>query len=96
MMSSRIPSSENHSAPRIFADKSKQRLRSCARRRFDAPTWRQEERPRRARSGDIGELASEVLHFLAIRSRAGESRAALEATAEAALAFLCEAARPRA
>ena len=41
----------------------------------------------------LGKLASAVLYFLAIRSRAGEPRAALEATARAAVAFLCEAAR---
>jgi TetR/AcrR family transcriptional regulator, copper-responsive repressor len=43
----------------------------------------------------LAKLASAVLYFLAIRSRAGETRAALEAIAESAVAFLCEAAGPR-
>jgi AcrR family transcriptional regulator len=37
----------------------------------------------------LAKLASAVLHTLAIRSRAGEPRAALEATAEAAVELIC-------
>ena len=37
----------------------------------------------------LGRLASAVLYFLAIRSRAGEPRAALEATAAAGITLLC-------
>jgi AcrR family transcriptional regulator len=37
----------------------------------------------------LGRLASAILYFLAVRSRAGEPRAALEATAEAGIALLC-------
>jgi TetR/AcrR family transcriptional regulator, copper-responsive repressor len=47
-------------------------------------------------SAILARLASAVLYFLAIRSRAGETRAALEAAADEAVTFLCEAARPRA
>jgi AcrR family transcriptional regulator len=43
----------------------------------------------------LARLASAVLYFLAIRSRAGETRAVLEAAADEAVTFLCEAARPR-
>ena len=42
----------------------------------------------------LAKLASAVLYFLAIRSRAGETRSALEATAEGAVAFICAAAKP--
>jgi AcrR family transcriptional regulator len=43
----------------------------------------------------LARLASGVLYFLAIRSRAGEPRAVLEATAEAGVAMLCGAAPAR-
>jgi TetR/AcrR family transcriptional regulator, copper-responsive repressor len=42
----------------------------------------------------LAKFASAVLYFLAIRSRAGESRAVLEATAGGAIEFICAAARP--
>jgi len=44
----------------------------------------------------LAQLASAVLYFLAIRSRAGETRAALEAAAEGAVAFICVTAKPKA
>ncbi len=49
----------------------------------------------------LGRIASAVLYFMAIRARAGEPRAVLEATAQAGIALICGAApkkssRPRA
>ena len=55
----------------------------------------QGELPSGADPAILAKLASAVLYFLAIRSRAGETRDALEAIAEGAVAFLCGAARPR-
>jgi AcrR family transcriptional regulator len=43
----------------------------------------------------LARLASAVLYFLAIRSRAGEPRAALEAVADAGVALICGAAAAR-
>jgi glycine/D-amino acid oxidase-like deaminating enzyme len=54
----------------------------------------QGELPSGADPAILAKLASAVLYFLAIRSRAGETRDALEAIAEGAVAFLCGAARP--
>jgi len=42
----------------------------------------------------LAKIASAVLHTLALRSRAGEPRAALEATVEAALDLLCGPGKP--
>ena len=38
---------------------------------------------------ELARLASATLHFLAIRARAGESREALQATADAAVTLIC-------
>jgi AcrR family transcriptional regulator len=48
-----------------------------------------------ANPAELARLASAVLYFLAIRSRAGEPRAALEATARMAVALICGSAPPR-
>jgi AcrR family transcriptional regulator len=42
----------------------------------------------------LAKLASSALYFLAIRSRTGEPRQALEATAKAMVEFICGAAEP--
>jgi AcrR family transcriptional regulator len=47
------------------------------------------ELPRSADPAMLARLASAVLHTLAVRARAGESRAALEATADAGVAMIC-------
>ena len=47
------------------------------------------ELPKDADPAALARLASGILYFLAVRSRAGEPRAALEATAEAGMALLC-------
>jgi AcrR family transcriptional regulator len=49
------------------------------------------ELPSDADPAALARLASAVLHTLALRSRAGDSRAALEATADAAIALICGA-----
>jgi AcrR family transcriptional regulator len=55
----------------------------------------QGELPRDADPAALARLASAILYFLAVRSRAGEPRAVLEATAEAGIALICgEAPRP--
>jgi AcrR family transcriptional regulator len=67
-------------------------------RAFEAHFRRARERGELARGADPAELArlaSAALYFLAIRSRAGEPRAALEATARAAVTLLCGAPPPR-
>ena len=51
--------------------------------------------PRDADPAALGTLASAVLHTLAIRSRAGEPRKALEATIDAALDLICGKPRRR-
>ena len=47
------------------------------------------ELPARAKPASLAKLAVAVLYFLAIRSRAGESRASLKAMAEDALDLIC-------
>ena len=47
------------------------------------------ELPRDIDPNALGRLAAAVLHTLAIRARAGETRAALEATAEAGVDLIC-------
>lgn len=42
----------------------------------------------------LAKLASAVLHSLALRSRAGDTRASLRATARAGVAMLCDSVRP--
>jgi len=42
----------------------------------------------------LAKIASAVLHTLAIRSRAGDSRASLKATAEAAVRLICGSGKP--
>jgi AcrR family transcriptional regulator len=54
------------------------------------------ELPRGAKPALLAKLASAVLYFLAVRSRAGESRAALRATVEGALDLICGPPRPAA
>jgi hypothetical protein len=49
------------------------------------------ELPRAADPVALGRLASATLYFLAIRARAGEPRAVLEATAQAGIAQICGA-----
>jgi hypothetical protein len=66
-------------------------------RAFEARLRRARERGELAHGADAAELArlaSAVLYFLAIRSRAGEPRAALEATARAAVTVICGSAPP--
>jgi AcrR family transcriptional regulator len=55
---------------------------------------KQGELPAGADPAALAPLASGVLYFLAVRSRAGEPRAVLEATAEAGVAMLCGVAAP--
>ena len=50
--------------------------------------------PRETDTHGLARVTSAVLHTLAIRSRAGESRKALEATVEAALDLICGRAKP--
>lgn len=47
------------------------------------------ELDRRADTGALAKMASAVLHTLALRSRAGESRASLEAIAETGVRLVC-------
>jgi hypothetical protein len=42
----------------------------------------------------LAKIASAVLHTLAIRSRAGDSRASLRATADAAIRLICGTTKP--
>jgi TetR/AcrR family transcriptional regulator, copper-responsive repressor len=42
----------------------------------------------------LARIASAILHTLALRARAGENRAALEATAEAGIALICGGEKP--
>jgi len=44
----------------------------------------------------LARIASAILHTLALRARAGENRAALEATAEAGIALICGGEKPAA
>jgi AcrR family transcriptional regulator len=53
------------------------------------------ELPRDADPRALGKLASAVLHTLAIRSRAGEPRKALEAMLEPALDLICGKPKPK-
>jgi AcrR family transcriptional regulator len=52
------------------------------------------ELPRETDTHGLARMASATLHTLAIRSRAGESRKALQATIEAALDLICGRATP--
>lgn len=49
----------------------------------------QGELPPEADPGELAKIASAVLHTLALRSRAGDTRAALRATAAAAVRLIC-------
>jgi AcrR family transcriptional regulator len=51
------------------------------------------ELPADADPASLAKIASAVLHTLALRSRAGDSRASLRATADAAVALICGAPR---
>ena len=51
---------------------------------------------RRADPAALAKIASAILHTLAVRSRAGDKRSALRATAEAGVAMLCGAGAARA
>jgi AcrR family transcriptional regulator len=53
------------------------------------------ELPADADPAALARVASAILHTLAVRARAGEKRAALEATAAAGLDLVCGPARPR-
>src|SRR6185436_3601568 len=54
----------------------------------------QGELPPQADPATLARLASAVLHTLALRSRAGDARAQLRATAQAGVAMLCGDAPP--
>jgi len=66
-------------------------------RAFEARLRRARERGELDSSADpaaLAKIASAVLHTLAIRSRAGDSRASLRATADAAIRLICDAGKP--
>jgi AcrR family transcriptional regulator len=78
----------NHPAVRAALSDSLAEFDAILEARFKRAR-REGELPRNARPAALARLASAVMHSLAVRARAGESRAALEAMADHAVVMIC-------